>query len=63
MEGVILKRRNRFIMEVEVEGGVNDCHCPTKGRIGNIVFRNISCLLSKSNDTNRESYPVKLLYL
>lgn len=58
--GGILKR---FIMEVEVEGGVYDCHCPTKGRIGNIVFRNISYLLSKSNDTNRESYPVKLLYL
>ncbi|MFE4129680.1 hypothetical protein [Peribacillus sp. YIM B13482] len=55
MEGVILKRGNRFIMEVEVEGGVYDCHCPTTGRIGSIVFRNISCLLSKSNDTRELS--------
>lgn len=45
LEGVILKRRNRFIMEVEYDGTVYDCHCPTTGRIGNIVFEDIPCLL------------------
>ncbi|MGG4392174.1 sugar fermentation stimulation protein [Priestia megaterium] len=64
IEGVIQKRRNRFIMEVEVEGGVYDCHCPTTGRIGNIMLHNIPCLLSKSNDTKRKTlYTVEAISL
>lgn len=64
VEGVILKRRNRFIMEVEVEGEVYDCHCPTTGRIGNIVFQDIPCLLSKSNDKKRKTlYTVEAISL
>lgn len=55
IEGVIYRRRNRFIMEVKVEGELCDCHCPTTGRIGEIVFRNIPCLLSKSNNLSRKT--------
>ncbi|WP_059050147.1 DNA/RNA nuclease SfsA [Paenibacillus senegalimassiliensis] len=55
IEGVISRRRNRFIMEVEVDGVVIDCHCPTTGRIGDIVFRDIPCLLSKSNNLSRKT--------
>ena len=29
IEGIIIKKRNRFIMEVEIDGKVYDCHCPT----------------------------------
>jgi sugar fermentation stimulation protein A len=54
-EGLIRKRRNRFIMEVDIDGTIYDCHCPTTGRIGNIVFRDIPCLLSESNDTKRKT--------
>lgn len=54
-EGRIIKRRNRFIMEVEIDGSVVDCHCPTTGRIGNIVLENIPCLLSKSTDATRKT--------
>jgi len=64
VEGIILKRRNRFIMEVEMEGEVYDCHCPTTGRIGNIVFQDIPCLLSKSNDKKRKTlYTVEAISL
>lgn len=55
LEGIIVKRRNRFIMEVEIDGSICDCHCPTTGRIGNIVFENIPCLLSKSKDPARKT--------
>jgi sugar fermentation stimulation protein A len=55
VEGLIVKRRNRFIMEVAVDGAVTDCHCPTTGSIGTIVMRNIPCLLSKSRDVSRKT--------
>lgn len=62
--GLIHRRKNRFIMEVEVDGKVHDCHCPTTGRIGDIVFRDIPCLLSKSKDTTRKTlYTVEAISL
>lgn len=64
IEGIILKRRNRFIMEVDINGKVHDCHCPTTGSIGDIVFCNIPCLLSQSNDTKRKTlYTVEAISL
>lgn len=64
IEGIILKRRNRFIMEVDIDDTVYDCHCPTTGRIGSIVFRNIPCLLSQSNDIKRKTlYTVEAISL
>lgn len=64
VEGLIRKRRNRFIMEVEVNGTVCACHCPTTGSIGNIVFRDIPCLLSKSNNETRKTlYTVEAISL
>ena len=38
-----------------IDGTVHDCHCPTTGRIGNIVLSNIPCLLSKSDDGSRKT--------
>ncbi len=55
IEALILKRPNRFIMQVELDGAVYDCHCPTTGRIGNLVLENIPCLLSKSADAKRKT--------
>jgi sugar fermentation stimulation protein A len=64
IEGLIRRRRNRFIMEVEVNGIMLDCHCPTTERIGNIVFHDIPCLLSKSKDTTRRTpYTVEAISL
>jgi sugar fermentation stimulation protein A len=55
IQGLIKSRPNRFIMLVEIEGEIEKCHCPSTGRIGNIEFRNIPCLLSKSNSTARKT--------
>lgn len=64
IEGVIHKRKNRFVMEVEFDGTVYECHCPTTGRIGNIVFRNIPCLLSQSTNVARKTpYTVEAISL
>jgi len=51
-EGLIKSRPNRFIMFVEINGEIIKCHCPSTGRIGDIIFEDIPCLLTKS--TNRE---------
>jgi sugar fermentation stimulation protein A len=56
VEGLIISRPNRFIMSVQVDGEVRRCHCPTTGRIGNIVFRNIPCLVEKSRDQKRSTW-------
>ncbi len=63
-EGLIYKRRNRFIMEVEVGGTMYDCHCPVTGRIGNILLSSIPCLLSQSHDRSRKTpYTVEAISL
>jgi sugar fermentation stimulation protein A len=53
VEGLILTRPNRFIMEVEIDGRRVRAHCPSTGRIGNLRFKNIPCLLSLSDDPRR----------
>jgi sugar fermentation stimulation protein A len=42
-------------MNVEIDGKIEKCHCPTTGKVGNIVFRDIPCLLSKSDNSNRKT--------
>jgi sugar fermentation stimulation protein A len=54
-EGMIKSRPNRFIMMVEYKGKVHRCHCPSTGRIGNIVFKNIPCLLSRGTNPKRKT--------
>lgn len=53
--GLIRSRPNRFIMLVEVKGKVEKCHCPSTGRIDNLEFKDIPCLLSRSNDPSRKT--------
>lgn len=50
LDGIIVSRPNRFIMEVLVGEKIERCHCPSTGKIGGIVFENIPCLLSKCNN-------------
>lgn len=54
-EGVIVRRNSRFTMTVDVEGEETVCHCPTTGRIGNIVMDGRPCLLSHSHDPRRKT--------
>lgn len=57
---LIKSRPNRFIMMVELDGKVEKCHCPSTGRIGNMEFKDVPCLLSKSNNSKRKtSYTVE----
>jgi len=63
-EGVILSRPNRFIMMVRVGRQTVRCHCPTTGRIGDIILRDVPCLLSKSARKERKTaYTVEALSL
>ncbi|HEY3420471.1 MAG TPA: DNA/RNA nuclease SfsA [Methanomassiliicoccales archaeon] len=56
VEGLITSRPNRFIMNVMLDGNDHRCHCPTTGRIGDISFRNVPCLVEKSNDPQRSTW-------
>ena len=55
IEGVIQSRPNRFIMFVKIGNKTVKTHCPSTGRIGNITFKNIPCLLSISNNPKRKT--------
>lgn len=54
-EGIILKRRNRFVMDVLIGDTVVACHCPVTGRIGDLVFDGVPCLVSTTNDPRRNT--------
>jgi sugar fermentation stimulation protein A len=51
----IIRRPNRFIIDVDVEGTAVSCHCPTTGRIGNLVLDGLPCLLSRSQSSTRKT--------
>lgn len=54
-EGVIVNRRNRFIMDVVLGDTVVACHCPVTGRIGDLTFDGVPCLVSASEDPRRRT--------
>ena len=63
IKGLIKSRPNRFIMMVEIDGVIEKCHCPSTGRIGNIDFCDIPCLLSRSDSKKRKTnYTVEAIY-
>ncbi|MDR3156293.1 MAG: DNA/RNA nuclease SfsA [Holosporaceae bacterium] len=54
-QGTIISRPNRFLMHVEKDGSVFVCHCPSTGKIGNIAFDGVPCLLSESSNKKRKT--------
>ncbi|MCA9487452.1 MAG: DNA/RNA nuclease SfsA [Nanoarchaeota archaeon] len=63
-EGTIIGRPNRFLMDVKINKEVVRCHCPSTGRIGDIVFKDIACLLSRSKNKERKTpYTVEAISL
>lgn len=56
IEGLVVKRPNRFIMDVMIDGAQQRCHCPTTGRIGDIRFKGIPCLVERSRDASRSTW-------
>jgi sugar fermentation stimulation protein A len=64
IEGLVRSRPNRFIMMVSIRGKIFKCHCPSTGRIGNLEFRDVPCLLSKATNKKRTtSYTVEAISL
>jgi hypothetical protein len=64
IEGTILTRPNRFIMLVVLNGKKIFAQCPATGRIGNIVFENVPCLLSKADNPKRKTkHTVEAIWL
>jgi sugar fermentation stimulation protein A len=58
----IISRSNRFLMRVEKDGDIFVCHCPSTGKVGNIIFDSVPCLLSKSSDEKRKTpYTVEVI--
>ncbi|ALV45086.1 hypothetical protein MB46_05760 [Arthrobacter alpinus] len=55
LSGTIIRRPNRFIIDVEIDGEQVSCHCPTTGRIGNLVLDDLPCLLSLSRNPQRKT--------
>lgn len=64
-EALIISRPNRFLFNVLVDGKTEVCHCPATGRIGNIVFNNIPCLISQSENSEKRKtkYTVEAISL
>jgi sugar fermentation stimulation protein A len=62
-EGLIKSRPNRFIMDVETDGALYKCHCPSTGRIGSIRFEDIPCLLSKGGEGRKTPFTVEAISL
>ncbi|HEX9624061.1 MAG TPA: DNA/RNA nuclease SfsA, partial [Streptosporangiaceae bacterium] len=54
-QAAIIRRRNRFVIDVDLDGAVTGCHCPTTGRIGTLVLDGLPCLLSASRNTARKT--------
>lgn len=54
LEGMILRRKSQFTMDVMLEGNSVACHCPTTGRIGDVDVKGLSCLLSFHDDPKRK---------
>lgn len=65
LEGLILKRSNRFLMDVLINNEIVRCHCPSTGRIGGIVFDKIPCLLSgcSENSDRKTKYTIEAISL
>lgn len=55
LEGVIVRRKSRFTMEVELENQVRSLHCPTTGRIGSIDVAGRLCLVSPAHGQGRRT--------
>lgn len=52
IEGLIKSRPNRFIMNVEINNRIEKCHCPSTGKIGNLKFEDIPCLVSQAEENS-----------
>ena len=55
VKGLIKSRPNRFIMNVLISGVIEKCHCPSTGKIGDVKFENVACLVSRAENPERKT--------
>src|SRR5213594_3425413 len=55
IRGTIARRPNRFTIDVDRDGRIVPCHCPTTGRIGNLVLDGLPGLVSGSRSSTRKT--------
>lgn len=65
IEGEIIDRPNRFLMNVKLPSGDSLCHCPPTGKIGSIFFGGQRCLVSfhLPHSKRKHSYTVEAIKL
>lgn len=51
----IVRRPNRFIMEIELDGETVRAHCPSTGSIGGYTLDDLPCLISGPYPTDKRS--------
>lgn len=54
-EGTIVSRPNRFIMIVKTGRRTIRCHCPSTGRLGDVVLSGLPCLYSTARNSERKT--------
>ncbi|WP_425425447.1 hypothetical protein [endosymbiont 'TC1' of Trimyema compressum] len=55
VKGIFLKRPNRFIAEVLIDGIVEIAHVPNTGRCKELLVPNTVIYLTRSNNPNRKT--------
>lgn len=55
VKGMLLKRLNRFLAEVDVGGRKILAHVPNSGRMEELLAEGVGCWLSKQNKTERKT--------
>lgn len=65
-EALIIDRPNRFIMDVLIDDRIEVCHCPSTGRVRDVLMKNIPCLISiagKNHEKRKTKYTVEAISL
>lgn len=55
IEGIFLKRPNRFIAHVKINGKVEECHVKNTGRLGELLLPGTPVLLESSDNPKRKT--------
>ncbi|MDO5713757.1 MAG: DNA/RNA nuclease SfsA [Tissierellia bacterium] len=55
VEGIFLKRENRFIAKVEIEGEIVKAHVPNTGRCKELFIPGVRAVFTKHNNPNRKT--------
>jgi len=63
VKGEFIKKINRFVGEVRLEGMVVNCHIPNTGRLGELLGPGVTVLLSDHSGSPRKyRYSLRLVY-